>query len=64
MNNCEYCNKTLKSIGNQRKNGKKFIMNVNNSNDWNDRKYHKKCYIEYKKEQKILDQLAKYSNLG
>lgn len=36
--NCEYCNKKLVPIGNARKNGKYH-------NDWNTRKYHKKCWI-------------------
>ena len=39
---CEYCGKRLQAIGNQRKNGKKFSKN--GSNDWDSRKYHKKCF--------------------
>ena len=52
MTNCEYCNKPLKKIGNNRKNGKHFT--ANNGNDWNERKYHKKCYKEVKDREKIL----------
>lgn len=39
---CLYCNKTLVAIGNKRLNGKLSIT------DWENRKYHKKCYLEKK----------------
>ena len=35
---CEYCGKCLCKIGTDRKNGKGSFK------DWNDRKYHKKCF--------------------
>ncbi len=35
---CKLCNKRLVPMGTKRSNGKIFL------NDWNDRKYHKKCY--------------------
>jgi len=37
---CEYCNKTLPTVGLSRKNGKSH-------DDWSTRKFHKKCYFEY-----------------
>ena len=43
---CEYCGKVKQAIGNQRKNGKDFKDNINNSNDWKTRKYCRKCYKE------------------
>ena len=35
---CQHCNKPLRMIGIQRKNGKELYK------DWNSRKFHKKCY--------------------
>lgn len=35
---CAYCERTLVPIGNKRSNGKPH-------NDWNSRKYHKKCFL-------------------
>ena len=39
---CQLCKKPLRSIGNQRKNGRYF--EGNKSNDWKGRKYHKQCH--------------------
>lgn len=39
-NNCIRCNKKLVPIADKRKNG------TTRHNDWNSRKYHKKCYLE------------------
>lgn len=50
---CQYCKKTLVSIGRARKGGKRT------HNDWNDRKYHKKCFIKIKEIQKLDE---KYSS--
>tara|TARA_R110000868_G_scaffold230762_2_gene484019 strand:- start:779 stop:946 length:168 start_codon:yes stop_codon:yes gene_type:complete len=38
-NKCLLCKKTIVAIGTSRENGA-------NHNDWNNRKYHKKCYKE------------------
>ena len=35
---CQHCQKPLRMIGVQRKNGKELYK------DWNSRKWHKKCY--------------------
>lgn len=40
---CYWCLKPLTAIGKQRKNGKTFASYKNGSNDWKNRKYHKKC---------------------
>ena len=42
MTTCAHCNKSLRSIGKQRKNGRYFIGN--DGNDWSKRLYHKKCW--------------------
>lgn len=42
MSNCLYCNKPLKKIGLNRKNG--LLFNNNKGYDWYNRKYHKCCY--------------------
>jgi hypothetical protein len=47
MNNCEHCGKPLRLIGMDRKNGK--TINNSNGKDWEERKYHKKCYKEVMK---------------
>lgn len=39
-NKCLKCGKTLKAIGDNRKNGKSH-------KDWNTRQYHKKCWLDY-----------------
>ena len=45
---CLYCNKTLVPIGNSRINGKFH-------DDWQTRKYHKKCYFEIQNEQNRIE---------
>ena len=40
---CHSCGNNKPAIGNQRKNGKNFQAQSNNSNDWKARKYCKKC---------------------
>ena len=52
MTNCEYCGKALKKIGYDRKNGRLYAGN--NGKDWDNRKYHKKCYKEVKEREKIM----------
>ena len=42
MPNCIYCNKPLRVIGSDRKNGKP--INNNSGKDWKNRKFHKKCF--------------------
>jgi hypothetical protein len=49
---CCYCNKPLKAIGNNRKNGRSFSSN--NGNDWSSRQTHKKCYKILKEEQDFI----------
>ena len=64
---CEYCGKCLKAIGHNRKNGR------GNYNDWESRKYHKKCYKSISEgrsfiymchdngdDEKLLSELKKY----
>ena len=46
MVNCLSCNKPLRSIGLNRKNGRLFVSGENNNEDWKNRKYHKKCWKE------------------
>lgn len=41
MTKCIYCNKTMPSIGTDRKNGKTSFFY---SHDWEARKYHKTCF--------------------
>jgi hypothetical protein len=43
---CEWCGKTLPSIGKQRKNGRYFTKGSNHNNDWGGRRFHKKCFKE------------------
>lgn len=50
---CQYCKKKLVPIGKARKKGKRT------HNDWDTRKYHKKCFIKIKEIEKIDD---KFSN--
>jgi len=52
---CECCYGPIKAIGSFRKNGRRFIT------DWNDRKYHIKCYNKVKLSlyKERLDQLTK-----
>lgn len=40
---CEYCGNSKPAIGNQRKNGKTFYNNSNNSNDWKNESHRKYC---------------------
>jgi len=54
--NCEYCKKKIVVIGDRRKNGKSQIY------DWNNRKYHKKCYKLIIKNICINDIIKKYIN--
>jgi hypothetical protein len=53
---CAYCNKTLVTIGRDRKNG------VGDYKDWEGRKYHKKCYefLENMKKIRMHAQLPEY----
>jgi hypothetical protein len=44
---CQHCNKSLKLIGMARINGSTGYL------DWNDRKYHKKCFYILKNEMEI-----------
>jgi hypothetical protein len=44
---CQMCQKPLKAIGKDRKNGK--VTKYGYEGDWAERKMHKKCYKEYKK---------------
>lgn len=57
MNNCTHCGKVLVTIGKSRENGKNFSTyktKQNNFNhDWDTRKYHKKCWLEIKKNQEL-----------
>lgn len=39
---CKYCDKPLRKIGIERKNGKKIYNKT--GKDWATREYHKKCY--------------------
>ena len=50
MTNCEICNKPLKKIGVERKNGK--AIKNKTGKDWTTRTKHKKCW---KNEQRHLD---------
>lgn len=45
---CKLCKKTLKAIGNSRKNGA-------NHNDWKSREYHKKCWKEVKDNERVRE---------
>jgi hypothetical protein len=47
---CKYCNKSIVSIHNERKNGKKTSPNLN---DWETREYHKKCRLRILEIQRI-----------
>jgi hypothetical protein len=49
MSNCLHCNKPLKKIGNNNLNDKQPYYLI--GNDWNGRKYHKKCWKEIKEEE-------------
>ncbi len=51
---CLRCGKTLPIIGTDRKNGREFISGKNNSKDWKQRDYHKKCLLEEEKEQEFM----------
>ena len=51
MTNCLKCNRPLRAIGRQRKNGRDFQSGANLNNDWAQRQYHKKCW---KEEQEFL----------
>ena len=44
---CQMCNKPLRAIGLDRKNGK--VTKYGYNGDWMERKFHKRCYKEYKK---------------
>ena len=46
MTECLYCNKRLIIIGIGRKNG--IPVGNHNGQDWDNRKYHKKCFKELK----------------
>jgi hypothetical protein len=46
---CFKCNCILKAIGKDRKNGKNLY------NDWNNRLYCKKCFIDIKKTEEFLN---------
>tara|TARA_E500000318_G_scaffold6641_1_gene6283 strand:- start:187 stop:501 length:315 start_codon:yes stop_codon:yes gene_type:complete len=47
MPNCLKCNKPLRAIGRNRKNGKDFKSGANFNKDWKERQYHKKCWKEH-----------------
>jgi len=47
--NCEYCNRPLRKIGLERKNGKP--INNESGKDWEERKYHKGCWKKIQREQ-------------
>jgi hypothetical protein len=49
---CNHCLKSIVAIGHGRKNGK-------NHNEWNSRKYHKKCYIEVLKNIELQEYVLK-----
>jgi hypothetical protein len=52
-NKCYRCGKALREIGIGRKNGKDYFR------DWNDRKFHKKCFKEHKERQELEEMLKK-----
>lgn len=52
--NCKKCNQSIVPIGNKRKNGTIQI-------DWNNRKYHKKCWKTIK-ESFFFDFIDKFQN--
>ena len=58
MGSCEKCGKRLPAIGTARKNGKEYASQTGFNADWDDRKYHKKCFKEIKERQYHLWQLA------
>lgn len=47
MRNCLKCNKPLRAIGRNRKNGIAFQSGANHNLDWKERQYHKKCWKEH-----------------
>ena len=49
MTKCIKCNKALKKIGTERKNG--TTLRNHNGKDWEDRQLHKKCWKELKETQ-------------
>tara|TARA_R110002072_G_scaffold113962_11_gene243775 strand:+ start:4696 stop:4938 length:243 start_codon:yes stop_codon:yes gene_type:complete len=52
MVECGKCKNHLKAIGKQRKNGKDF--EGNKGNDWDERKFCKKCYKLLKEQQNLI----------
>lgn len=56
-NKCIKCNKTLVKIGTSRQNG------TYRHNDWEGRKYHKKCYKEIATIERMNELLEKYKNM-
>lgn len=57
---CVECDKTLRLIGNERKNGKS--INNTNGKDWGTRKYHKKCWKLIKEREREEARVAEYFN--
>lgn len=53
---CLLCDKPLRLIGNERKNGK--TINNTTGKDWGTRKYHKKCWREKKLTEQYLQILS------
>ncbi len=53
--NCLHCNKPLVSIGYKRINGKQH-------NDWDNRKFHKKCSKQMFESKRALEILESYKN--
>jgi hypothetical protein len=60
MTKCLKCGKSLVSIGKQRLNGKNFLLEKNDNNDWSTREYHKKCW----KIKKYNDDMLKLISSG
>lgn len=52
---CEFCDKPLKLIGKDRKNGKP--LSTKDGRDWDTRKYHKKCIDLARQELEYLEKL-------
>ena len=47
--NCQYCNRPLRKIGIERRNGKP--INNETGKDWENRKYHKGCWKKIKRDE-------------
>jgi hypothetical protein len=62
MNKCELCKGTLVAISAQRKNGK-ILQDPKGRvvNDWENRKYHKKCWKKLQEKLELEEKLRRYS---